>query len=405
MAASTDLKFQTGTVVLIAFSHLIQDVYAAFLAPLLPLLIEKLGFSYALAGFLTAALNLPSLINPWLGALADRLRLRYFVIISPAVTAVSMSLLGLAPSYAMLLVLLTIAGIGSACYHVPTPVMITRIAGTQVGKGMSFYMFGGELARTIGPLVIVGAVSAWGLEATYRLIIPGIFASIFLYLKLHNMPFQYAFHPNGIHTVSLRQTFYTLLPLFLGLTGVTLFMAAVKAAMISFLPSYLMAKGIGISFAGVSLAILQGGGVIGVLAAGYLSDTFGRKTILLLAAIASPLLMSLFLFAPGILISPILLLLGFFLFSTGPVILAIVQEVNSEHPAYVNGIYMMISFVVTSLVTVFVGALSDRIGFKNTYWVSVLWFLGTIPCLWLLPGRFTLPAFLACQLNAKAKQP
>ncbi len=182
-------------------------------------------------------------------------------------------------------------------------------------------------------------------------------------------------------------------------------MAAVKAAMISFLPSYLMAKGIGISFAGVSLAILQGGGVIGVLAAGYLSDTFGRKTILLLAAIASPLLMSLFLFAPGILISPILLLLGFFLFSTGPVILAIVQEVNSEHPAYVNGIYMMISFVVTSLVTVFVGALSDRIGFKNTYWVSVLWFLGTIPCLWLLPGRFTLPAFLACQLNAKAKQP
>ncbi len=54
-------------------------------------------------------------------------------------------------------------------------------------------------------------------------------------------------------------------------------MAAVKAAMILFLPSYLMAKGIGISFAGVSLMILQGGGVIGVLAAGYLSDTFDEK--------------------------------------------------------------------------------------------------------------------------------
>ncbi len=214
MAASTDLKFQTGTVVLIAFSHLIQDVYAAFLAPLLPLLIEKLGFSYALAGFLTAALNLPSLINPWLGALADRLRLRYFVIISPAVTAVSMSLLGLAPSYAMLLVLLTIAGIGSACYHVPTPVMITRIAGTQVGKGMSFYMFGGELARTIGPLVIVGAVSAWGLEATYRLIIPGIFCVNLPVFERYNMLVIIMLHPNGIHTVSLRQTFYTLLPLF-----------------------------------------------------------------------------------------------------------------------------------------------------------------------------------------------
>ncbi|GAK56599.1 fosmidomycin resistance protein [Candidatus Vecturithrix granuli] len=399
----TDQKFHTGNVLLIAFSHLIQDMYTAFLAPLLPLLIEKLRFSYALAGFLTAALNLPSLMNPWLGALADKLRLRHCVIISPIVTAISMSLLGLAPSYAMLLVLLTITGISSACYHVPTPVMITRIAGTQVGKGMSFYMFGGELARTIGPLVIVGAVSLWGLEATYKLIIPGVFASGFLYLKLNKLPLQQPFHCRN-QAANLRQTSYALLPFFLGLAGITLFMGAMKAAMISFLPSYLMTKGIGISAAGVYLAILQGGGVVGVLASGYLSDTFGRKTILLVTAIVSPLLMSLFLLAPAILIFPILLLLGFFLLSTGPVILAVVQESNSEYPAYVNGVYMMISFVVTSLITVLVGALSDRIGFENTYWISLLWFFGTIPCLWLLPGHLTLPAFVTRSVRKLSKE-
>ncbi len=54
--------------------------------------------------------------------------------------------------------------------------------------------------------------------------------------------------------------------------------------------------------------------------------------------------MSLFLFAPGILISPILmLLLGFFSLFHRPGYSGDVQEVNSEHPAYVNGIYMMIS--------------------------------------------------------------
>ena len=87
-------KFQTGNVVLIAFSHLIHDIYGSFLAPILPLLIEKLGFSYTLAGFLAVAQRFPSLLNPLLGVIADRTSVRYFLIIAPTVTAISMSLLG-----------------------------------------------------------------------------------------------------------------------------------------------------------------------------------------------------------------------------------------------------------------------------------------------------------------------
>jgi len=127
-------KFQTANVILIAFSHLIHDIYGSFLAPLLPLLIEKLGFSYTMAGFLTVAQRFPSLLNPFFGVIADRISVRYFVIGAPTVTAISMSLLGLAPSYPVLVVLLVIMGISAACYHVPTPVMIKHIAGTQGGR-------------------------------------------------------------------------------------------------------------------------------------------------------------------------------------------------------------------------------------------------------------------------------
>ena len=38
------------------------------------------------------------------------------------------------------------------------------------GKGMSYYMVGGELARTAGPMIILGVISWWGLEGTWRLI-------------------------------------------------------------------------------------------------------------------------------------------------------------------------------------------------------------------------------------------
>ncbi len=42
--------FQTGQVITIASGHFIHDVYSAFLAPLLPLIIEKMSLSLTMAG-------------------------------------------------------------------------------------------------------------------------------------------------------------------------------------------------------------------------------------------------------------------------------------------------------------------------------------------------------------------
>lgn len=386
MKNSTETQtFQTGNVILIAASHLIHDIYGSFLAPLLPLLIEKLGFSYTMAGFLTAAQRFPSLLNPVLGVLADRISVRYFLIGAPAVTAVSMSLLGLAPSYSVLVLLLVIMGISSACYHVPTPVMIRQIAGKQVGKGMSFYMFAGELARTLGPLAVVGAVSLWGLEGTYWLIPPGLLASLLLYLKFKNIPLKH--HGRNNASSGLGRTLLHIRSTLLGLTGIIVFMGGLKGAMVAFLPSYLTSKGHSLAVAGISLSVLEAGGVVGVLLAGTLSDKLGRKSVLLAAILATPLLTWFFLLHPGLFTLPILFILGFFLLSNGPVMLAIVQEVGSERPAYVNGIYMMINFVAGSGMTVLVGFLNDRLGLETTYYLATFFFVGALFCLPLLPGK------------------
>ena len=171
-------RFQFGNVLTISFGHLIHDIYTSFLAPILPLLIEKLSISYALAGFLTFVQRVPSLLNPFVGIIVDRVSVRYFVIVAPTIAAVSMSLLGAAPHYVVLVILLFVTGIGSALFHVPGPVMIKHVSGDRIGKGMSFFMFGGEIARTVGPLTILGAVSLWGLERTYKLIPLGVAASL-----------------------------------------------------------------------------------------------------------------------------------------------------------------------------------------------------------------------------------
>ena len=154
--------FHTGQVLTISSAQFVHDVYSAFLAPLLPLLIEKMSLTLTLAGSLSAFMQLPAIITPFIGHLADKYNLRYLVILAPGLTATAMSAMGLAPNYATLALFLILAGISSAIFHAPAPAMVGQISGKRVGQGMSWFMGGGELARTVGPIVAVWAVcSAW----------------------------------------------------------------------------------------------------------------------------------------------------------------------------------------------------------------------------------------------------
>ena len=56
--------FQTGKVITVSFGHLVHDTYSAFLAPMLPLLIAKLGISLSMAGLLDVTRKIPSLFTP-----------------------------------------------------------------------------------------------------------------------------------------------------------------------------------------------------------------------------------------------------------------------------------------------------------------------------------------------------
>jgi len=361
-------KFRTGEVVAVSAAHLLHDTYSSFLAPLLPLLIEKLGISMFLAGLLDVIRKIPSLFNPFIGLLADRISVRYFVILAPTLTAVSMSLLGLSPNYIVLMILILMAGVGSALFHVPAPVLVKHASGETIGKGMSFYMVGGELARTLGPLVILAAVSLWGLEGTWRLIPFGLTASLVLFLKFRKFSFE-EHHQRNREKESLTKE---LKVMFLALAGILFFRAGMKAALTIYLPTYLTAQGASIWMAGASLSILQFAGAAGTLLAGTISDKIGRRFSLTLMAAVSPILMLGFLFAPSIWKIPLLIITGIFLFGSGPVMLSVVHNLNHKNMAFINGIYITLNFVLSSIMIMLVGISSDKFGLNLTYLISAL---------------------------------
>ena len=378
--------FQTGQVLTIAGGHLIHDTFTSFLAPLLPLIIQRLGLSLTLAGALAAIQQLPSLINPFLGLLADRGSLRWFAILAPTVTAVTMSAIGLAPSYTALVILLLVAGVSTALWHVPTPVMIARVSGRQVGQGMSFFMVGGELARTVGPLLAVGAVSWWGLEGIWRLAPLAMAASAVLYWRTRDIG---SARPVARADGSFAQTWLQLRRVLLPIAGILIARGFMLAALTTFLPTFLASEGASLQQAGGALSILELAGAAGVLTSGTVSDRLGRRGVLAIVLLVAPVLMLAFLAVRGWATLPLLLALGFTTLSVNPVMMALVQEYGRDHPATANGLFMAISFTGQSLIIILVGAMADRWGLRTTYqWCALLGFAG-IAFVLMLPKRST----------------
>ncbi|MCK5077799.1 MAG: MFS transporter [Calditrichia bacterium] len=375
-------KFDFKNVITISFAHLVHDVYSAFLAPILPLLIERLGITIFLAGMLDVARRIPSLLNPFIGIIADKMCVRYFIIITPVITTISMSLLGMSQNYAVLFILVFVSGLASAFFHVPGPVMIKYFSHNRLGKGMSFYMLGGEIARTLGPLVILGAVSLWGLEGTYKLIPFGLFASVIVYLKLRKVTIVRDYDEKQ-HS-GIKKTFVTMLPFFIALTGIIFFRSAMKSALTIYLPTYLTDKGSSLWMAGISLSILQLTGAVGTYFAGTFSDKIGRKKILLIISIINPVLMWLFVNIQGAFTLPILIITGFFLFTTGPVVLALVHDFDSKHMSFINGVYMTINFVFSSVMTLLVGIAADKLGLELTYNITAYVSFLAIPFVFMI---------------------
>ena len=103
---SESKEFQTREVLTIVSGHFVHDIFTAFIPPLLPLIREKLAADYAAIGGLAVFMQIPSLLQPFIGHAADRVSLRYFIILAPAATASVCSLLGLANTYVLLALLL-----------------------------------------------------------------------------------------------------------------------------------------------------------------------------------------------------------------------------------------------------------------------------------------------------------
>lgn len=375
-------SFDAGQVLTIVGAHAVHDTYTGFLPPLLPLFVQNLGLSRTEAGLLTVFNQAPSLLQPFIGHLADRASLRALVILAPAIGGVTMSLLGVAPSYALLALLLVLSGVNSAALHSVAPVMAGRLSGRSLGRGMGLWMLGGELGRALGPIIVVSAVELLGLPGTPWLMVAGFVASALLYFRLRDVPVHVA---RSAEPLPWRRLMAIMGPFLVPLVAIITVRSFMISSLTTYLPLFLMEEGEALWFAGASLSLLEAAGVAGALLGGSLSDRFGRRFIMGIALGVTPILMLLFLMADGWLRLPLLLALGLTALSVIPVLMALVQESFPENRALANGVYMALSFLIRSGAVLVIGAIGDAWDMRLAFTVSAVAPLVGLPFLWLFP--------------------
>ena len=157
---------------------------------------------------------------------------------------------------------------------------------------------------------------------------------------------------------------------------------AVKSSLTLYLPTYIAGEGFSIWFAGASLAILQAAGVIGTLVSGTLADRFGNRRLLRIIAVATPLLMFIFTQVNAFWGIPVLIVLGLFLFAPNPVLLTVVNEIETDHKTFINGTYFTINFLLNAVMVLIMGWIADRIGLDMAYKFSIIGGVLAIPFIW-----------------------
>ncbi|MBA2452801.1 MAG: MFS transporter [Chloroflexia bacterium] len=380
-------EFNARGTATLAGAHAAHDLYGGFLGPLLPAVQEKLGLSLTVVSLMIPAQQLPGVFQPFIGYMADKTSRRWFVVLGPGVTAVSISSIGLAPHLSVVLLLLLVSGLASGAFHAPAVALMGEYAGPKIGRAMAFFMAGAEFSRSLAPIIITAAISWFTLEGAAMVMVFGVASSVFLYLTLDTSASDAA--RREAPSVDLRPLLRSRRKWIGALVGVVVFNAIATGPFHYFLVKLLVDKGHSDWYAGLSLSTLFAAGVVGMLLGGTLSDRIGRRNTLALAsAAAAPMLYAYLWFEDGSLL-PLAALVpaSIALTSIRPIIMAVAQEMLPEARGSMAGGLLALNFVTSSIMAFAFGAIADVIGIETAFfWIAGASVLA-LPFIALLPSR------------------
>lgn len=356
---------------LAGLSHFTLELCHNFLPVLYPLLIARMGLTYAQIGVIALIVGLvTSLPQPFLGFLSDKFGAYRVSALSILWLGLLMSLVGFAPNYLAFTVLVGIASLGSGAYHPAGAVLASTHSRARRGAGMSLFSVGGNLGSALSPLLVAALLPWLGLNAAFAILPVAVTVSVLLFMQQHSeyRARRQTTAPTVSGTASPAVGPLLLAALIL-LTVAAMTRAWFQVSLLTYLPVWIESEGGTVAQASWLLSIfafaIGGGAMLG----GTASDRVGPWVIVVGSFLLIPIAFWFFLQSSGLLQYIAIALIGIGIGNTYPTFILMAQDCWPQRAAVASGLIMGIGWAPGGLGSLFTGYLADQ----TTLTYSLAW--------------------------------
>jgi FSR family fosmidomycin resistance protein-like MFS transporter len=356
-----------------SFAHLLNDTIQSLLPALYPVIKESFALSYAQIGIITLAFQITaSLLQPVVGLVADKRPMPYSLMTGMGFTCVGVLLLASAPSYALLLVAAVFIGLGSSVFHPESSRVARMAAGKKRGLAQSVFQVGGNAGSAMGPLLAAFVIVVIGQSGIAWFTIIPLVGMVILWKVGGWYRLQIAEHTaarkrNPIEIslpYSRRRIAFTIVILLLLIFSKQFYMTS----LMNYYTFYLIKVfGVPVPTAQIYLFFYLFSIAVGTLAGGWLSDRFGRKTIIwfsILGALPFTLILP---YADLLWTAILTLMIGLIMASSMSVIVVFAQDLIPGKVGMVSGLFLGFAFGMSGLGAALLGQLADHTSLEFVY--------------------------------------
>ena len=344
--------------------HFSGDFFQSIIRPLLPVLATKFSLNMTQVGMITGvATFMAFLIQPVFGYMADRYRSRLILLLGSFMGAICIPLVGIAPYFWVVLLLIGLGSISSAIYHPTAAGMVSVYAGLRTGLAMSIFGLGGTLGFTVGPIVGSAYVTLFGLHRLPVLILLGVMAFIVLSVMIPapDEPENTKLDFIG----SLKENIGEVWRPIVLIWSIALCRAFLEQSLLTFIPVLTASEGFSLVSVGGIVSLFTVGGSVSAIVCGHLVDRVGFKPVYFFSFALSPPSILLFINSQGLQIYPIAFLSGFLLLATLFPAVALAQKVAPKGRSLVSSIVMGLAMGSAGLLLPLTGKMADVFGIRT----------------------------------------
>ena len=361
-------------------AHFSVDSYATMLTPLLPLVNARLGLNLTLAGLLGSIVYAISLSQPLMGVWGDRMRRRHLIIVGALLSALFTPLMGVAPNFVLLVIVLSIGALGVHAFHPQTFAVAGELSGDRRTFGLALFSLAGTSGLALTPLWAPAYAHAFGLEALPLVSVPGLLMVLLTlkFLPLDNPHLRESeMRPSLTATVKAHAPEFALISVVVSLRWVT------GTNFAFFLTLLAQERGLSLEAGGFILAVFSIAGVLGSLVFGYLADRANPKPLIWGSILVSAPFLYSFLHADGAFAFFLLAAGGFAITASNSIMVAIAQELAPENAGLASSIPLGFSWGLAGLSLPLTGYVADRIGVE-----AMLEYVALLPLLTFVLALF-----------------